>query len=103
MRSMKRRSGLRARDIAHAEALAEAEATRASLAAALSDTRASLSAALDAARARVEELESRMARRDAITERARRAAEIASALLDELAEPEGDDAEGEGAEQGDAR
>ena len=54
-------------------------------------------------RARVEELESRMARRDAITERARRAAEIASALLDELAEPEGDDAASAGAELGDTR
>jgi hypothetical protein len=57
------------------------------------EERASQHALMDALRARVAELEARAAQRDAIVERARRAAEIASALLDELAETDADPAD----------
>jgi CheY-like chemotaxis protein len=98
---------LRSRDAAHAEALSHAAAERDTLVAALAgvrgdlevaraahdEERASQHALMDALRARVAELEARAAQRDAIVERARRAAEIASALLDELAETDADPAD----------
>jgi CheY-like chemotaxis protein len=91
---------LRSRDAAHAEALSHAAAERDTIVAALAGVRADLEAGraahdeerasqhalMDALRVRIAELEARAAQRDAIVERARRAAEIASALLDELAE-----------------
>lgn len=98
---------LRTRDAAHVEELSRVAAERDSLVAALADARgdiesgrvardeerASLHALMDALRARVAELEARAAQRDAIVDRARRAAEIAAALLDELTDGEPDAAD----------
>lgn len=95
-----RDEALRAKEIEHTEAIAaeraraatlesERDAARdegASLQRALEAKRREATEALDEARGRIAALEARAQQRSAITERARRAADIAAALLDELAE-----------------